>query len=1221
MRITPYYNIYTNQVSDAVADEIVARMDALSALNRNVSPYASSKQFFAVRDKTTAKPELLRKFQEWRDTKVAFGEVRAFRRVSSCCKGKLKKSLEPAPFLVSVAYDDENNMVPGMNDKTGTSSRLSYGDIKYSVSNGLNKPSFYNGQPQAFLQTVSVTNEGYAGAVQKVRIRMRVFTREAFEVIDKWLLRPGNEMLVKFGWSVPLSSTDTACEVIHAVIFNFNATLTDDMGWDITVYGIAKGNVAVGLGINASADLETVTQQQEDATQQQYLVPSLTTVLQEQLKEIKTIAPSLEQNDNVNGLTPDDTDGQGGRYGIIYESSIFPHGIGRVKFLVENSEVHPDTVEQQTNTGTPGDPDSIQPASDAEYEKYISDLIAREKSEIDDDWVDTEVDPDETYGTGLDALKGKNDRGARLVRYFKSNFGFLQPTVTAYAFGSVFGGGDGSVFPDPLNANYREQLYTFFTEEDVSWYSLFSSQTLEGRGKGSKFFVNDRPPTPGLRKRIWQEMEPYIKEISLYIINNSLSDEQKKQFQQDAEERKKLAEQFNAKIQQLTGQVETIEDSVNDLGQRITNPQSSARYFICLGDLVYFFNEKVFKQAPELYESVQILVENQITTYDPNVVSSNPMEVIFSNALNYAGGMSRYGEVEYGFLRKRIGFGTPAGAPRSTGGSSQSGVIAYTGASGGVDPHLHVQWGDKRPITIEDVDKYLRVENKLPSSYRVSSNYGKRKPPRKPNGTYGSSFHRGIDIATPTRQAISLVNGAVFLKNRGYRGGAGLVAQIDTADGIIELLHLDEIPIAAPSNNEEFIVSGGDNSFELTDAPGVDGVTYLSGIDEFTSEEDIEEHTEDWGILLDNGTLIAAFNVAHIWISVDTINEIYVGLLKDKAVDPQYKTILMFFEHIFGKIADASGGIMQLSFVPDLNELYTSAKEKDPINVKSTSEENPLLKQTHMLRIVDVNHQLPFNLGPRTLSFKVNDVNTTLLRDLDVTMKLPSKMQTVAYTFGRQGLNDDIVDISEESGICQVDNSKLIETRQKTYDTLQHWKSEVGKSMSRENLENLQNALIEYAKNPVPIATSPNDTSNIQVAHQGWIFSRLYPIELQLKLDGISGFLYGNKIDVLNALPSRYSDTVYFTITKIEHEVADNDWVTTITGIARLKFSHTQLQFPNIIENKEECGGPEAVVETGAYKVLEWNMQESQTQNTNNTGGGTGGGGIIAPGNIQRTDF
>jgi hypothetical protein len=75
----------------------------------SVSPSASSKQFFAVRDKTTAKPELLRKFQEWRDTKVAFGEVRAFRRVSSCCKGKLKKSLEPAPFLVSVAYDDENN--------------------------------------------------------------------------------------------------------------------------------------------------------------------------------------------------------------------------------------------------------------------------------------------------------------------------------------------------------------------------------------------------------------------------------------------------------------------------------------------------------------------------------------------------------------------------------------------------------------------------------------------------------------------------------------------------------------------------------------------------------------------------------------------------------------------------------------------------------------------------------------------------------------------------------------------------------------------------------------------------------------------------------------------------------------------------------------------------------------------------------------------------------
>ena len=66
MIINEYYNLYTNEVSRPVADELIARMDALSALNRNVSEFGSSKQFFAVKNKTSAKPELLRKFQECR---------------------------------------------------------------------------------------------------------------------------------------------------------------------------------------------------------------------------------------------------------------------------------------------------------------------------------------------------------------------------------------------------------------------------------------------------------------------------------------------------------------------------------------------------------------------------------------------------------------------------------------------------------------------------------------------------------------------------------------------------------------------------------------------------------------------------------------------------------------------------------------------------------------------------------------------------------------------------------------------------------------------------------------------------------------------------------------------------------------------------------------------------------------------------------------------------
>ena len=71
MIINQYYNFYTNEVSKEVADELIARMDALSALNRNVSSFGSSKQFFAVKNRQDAKPELLRRFQEWQNKRIS----------------------------------------------------------------------------------------------------------------------------------------------------------------------------------------------------------------------------------------------------------------------------------------------------------------------------------------------------------------------------------------------------------------------------------------------------------------------------------------------------------------------------------------------------------------------------------------------------------------------------------------------------------------------------------------------------------------------------------------------------------------------------------------------------------------------------------------------------------------------------------------------------------------------------------------------------------------------------------------------------------------------------------------------------------------------------------------------------------------------------------------------------------------------------------------------
>jgi hypothetical protein len=998
MIINQYYNFYTNEVSRPVADELIARMDALSSLNRNVSQFASSKQFFAVKNSNNAKPELLRKFQEWRDRKVAYGEVRAFRKVSQCCKGQLVKDTEESPFVITVNYDDKNGTVPtsspDISDFTiadnGLSYRKSYGDIKYSVADGLNKPSFYNGQPQAFLQSIRVSNEGYGGVVQRVTIKMRVFTKEAFEIIDKWYLRPGNEMLVKFGWSVPLTSMETSSEVIHAVIFNFNAVLTDDIGWEVTVHGIAKGNLAVGLALGSSA-VETVALNNANNTQQPNIdpnvIPNLTTILKDELNKIRIGFPGITESDVSNIYDANtDLDSDNRPYGIVYESDIFPHGIGRIKFAIETAPQDANIAPAANQAAIQNDPlFEKRQATDAELNTWLEGFrIANPR------FVELEAE----YGI-------KSPKA--FIEFYKGNFGVIRSGLVGEI---VFPRRDKVLLteefitgknPEVTDQQSQTQRTEIFFEEAAG--DVIGSYLERQRQPESQNYASLRPPFGPLRRRV------------LNIMYNDLPDTRSEQQKQlEAAQQEQLVS-----IQQQIQQQDALQGGVyNDA--RITDPQSTVRYFICLGDLVYFFNEKIFKQAPELYTAVQLLVENQPTSYDPNLVSAIPTEVILSNARNTQGGMSSYGyynSVNYGFKYKK-----------------------------------------------------LKINN------------------------------------------------------------------------------------------------------ELVDAFGCDGVDFYPS-EEFNSKEDMANHREDWGVYLreNGGEKIAAFNIAHIWISVDVINEAYTFVLKDKAIDPQYKTVFDFFEQIFRRIAQASAGSIQLTLMPDNNELYNN----NPLQSKILSLENPLINKTQLFRIVDNNFQVPHNLpgAPRSFDFKVNDVNATMLRDVNVALKIPSKLQTVAYTYGRSGMNEDIVDIDDSAdgtgGICQKDYDQLVQKRNEILKKLNDIKNEVAFNMSADNIEKLINALSQYIINPVPVGSDSLDTSPNASIHQGWLYSKLYPVELQFKLDGISGFLYGNKVNILNALPSRYSNRVYFTLIKIEHEVQNNDWITTLTAIARLKNSNGLVQFPRVV--------------------------------------------------------
>lgn len=143
-----------------------------------------------------------------------------------------------------------------------------------------------------------------------------------------------------------------------------------------------------------------------------------------------------------------------------------------------------------------------------------------------------------------------------------------------------------------------------------------------------------------------------------------------------------------------------------------------------------------------------------------------------------------------------IDAGERAGAAMQNGAKGAagvvSGVIARTGNTGqSTGPHLDARWADGRPITAAQVDRYLMVNERAPSSFGVTSPYG-------PRNLFGRSFHAGVDLGTPAGSKITLRNGAQLLRNLGNTGAGGYAIEIMTAEGPMRLLHLQAGSAAAP---------------------------------------------------------------------------------------------------------------------------------------------------------------------------------------------------------------------------------------------------------------------------------------------------------------------------------------------------------------------------------------------------------------------------------------
>ena len=62
----------------------------------------------------------------------------------------------------------------------------------------------------------------------------------------------------------------------------------------------------------------------------------------------------------------------------------------------------------------------------------------------------------------------------------------------------------------------------------------------------------------------------------------------------------------------------------------------------------------------------------------------------------------------------------------------------------------------------------------------------------------------------------------------------------------------------------------------------------------------------------------------------------------------------------------------------------------------------------------------------------------------------------------------------------------------------------------------------------------------------------IYPVTLELTIDGISGISWGNAVHTA-FIPKLYKDKVVFQVTGVNHDITNGDWQTTIDTVCRIK--------------------------------------------------------------------
>lgn len=282
-------------------------------------------------------------------------------------------------------------------------------------------------------------------------------------------------------------------------------------------------------------------------------------------------------------------------------------------------------------------------------------------------------------------------------------------------------------------------------------------------------------------------------------------------------------------------------------------------------------------------------------------------------------------------------------------------------------------------------------------------------------------------------------------------------------------------------------------------------------------------------------------DISKILLSIDWLATLFetIGLETQDRQKSADQSITKFLINIFNAISDNSGTRFKLSM--------TSLPDNDSKFV-----------------ISDINY-IDKKITPYTLT-AVNKQG--ICRRISLTSKVPSAMATVAFVSGRSSSTTQ----STVAGAV-LNNLSVSENSQKLLSYRQSLEKLINAAAESRYDANDVNSLRTALKNVYENASQVNK----QLGGQSSI---PYPIDFSATLDGIEGFQFGNTITT-NYLPAVYQNgRVAFTVTKVEHTIQNNDWITTLSTVCRLIPEATNETFVYAYEDVNT-----APVSVGTYGV------------------------------------